>query len=135
MDEEPNLRVVGNSEAEEESKQKNKDRQEARNLQLSTERGHYGDLAEQPGRENLLFLMPSIINRAVPYTCLLQTGAVSSENNEYLLPEHIEWLRGKFQRQHARMFACRPPLPSLSLGEDQQHQALRPLHRMVQQGC
>ena len=134
MDEEPNLRVVGNSEAEEEAKQKNKDRQEARNLQLSTERGHYGDLAEQPGRENLLFLMPSIINRAVPYTCLLQTGAVSSENNEYLLPEHIEWLRGKFQRQHARMFACRPPLPSLSLGEDQQHQALRPLHRMVQQG-
>ena len=136
MEEEQHVRVVGNaqSDAEDEPKQKNKDRQEARNLQLSTERGHYGDLAALPGRENLLFLMPSITHRAVPYTCLLQTSAVSAENNEYLLPEHIEWLKGKSQRQYARMFACRPPLPSLSLGEDQEHQELRQLHRMVRQG-
>ena len=78
--------------------------------------------------------MPSITYRAVPYTCLLQTNAVPSENNEYLLPEHIEWLKGKGQRQYARMFACRAPLPSLSLGEDQQHQELRQLYRMVRQG-
>jgi hypothetical protein len=135
MEEEPNLRIVGHAHnEEEETKHKNKDRQEPRNLQPSSERGQYGDLAEQPGRENLLFLMPSIANRPVPYTCLLQTSAVSSDNNEYLLPEHIEWLKGKGQRQHARMFACRPPLPSLAIGADQEHQELRQLHRMVKQG-
>jgi hypothetical protein len=135
MDEEPSIRTVGNaeSEAEEEPKQKNKDRQEPRNLQPSTERGHYGDIAQQPGRENLLFLMPSIAHRAVPYTCLLQTKAVASENNEYVSAEHIEWMTGKSQRLHARTFATRPALPSLSLGADQEHQELRQLHRMVKQ--
>ena len=136
MAERQNYRQVGMHEAEEEEpKQKNKDRQEPRTLQPSTERGHYGDLAEQPGCENLLFLMPCVAKQAVPYTCLLQTNAVSSENNPYLLPEHIEeWFDGNSQRQHARLFGIRPPLPSLSLGADQEHQELRQLHRMVKQG-
>ncbi|MBV5344229.1 MAG: hypothetical protein JZU63_01115, partial [Rhodoferax sp.] len=69
----------------------------------------------------------------VPYTCLLQTNAVASENNEYLLPEHIAWMKGNSQRLHARRFASRPALPSLSLGADQEHQELRQLHRMVKQ--
>ena len=136
MAERQNYRQVGVHEDEdaEQTKKMNKDRQEPRTLQPSTERGHYGDLAEQPGHENLLFLMPSVVKQAIPYTCLLQTNTVSSENNPYLLPEHIEWLNGSAQRQHARLFGIRPPLPSLSLGADQQHQELRQLHRMVKQG-
>ena len=134
MEEEQNVRLVGEAQMEEEdSKKKNKDRQETRNLQPSTERGRYGDLAEQPGRENFLFLMPCITNQSVPYTCLLQTNTVSSDNNEYLLPEHVEWLRSS-QRNFARLFASRPSLPSLSLGGDQQHQELRQVHRMLKQG-
>jgi hypothetical protein len=37
-------------------------------------------------------------------------------------------------RHHARLFGIRPPLCSLSLGADQEHQELRQLHRMVKQG-
>ena len=131
-----NYRQVGTQEEDDadQTKKNNKDRQEQRNLQPSTERGQYGDLAEKPGCENLLFMMPSVAKQPVPYTCLLQTSAVSSENNEYLLPEHIEWLNGNSQRQHARLFGIRPPLPSLSLGADQEHQELRQLYRMVKQG-
>ena len=134
MEEEPRVRLVGDAQFDEEdAKKKNKDRQETRNLQPSTERGHYGDLAGQPGRENFLFMMPCITHQSVPYTCLLQNNTVSPDNNDYLLPEHVEWFR-KSQRNFARLFASRPPLPSLSLGADQQHQQLRQMHRMVQQG-
>jgi hypothetical protein len=45
----------------------------------------------------------------------------------------VEWFRNS-QRNFARLFASRPPLPSLSLGADQEHQELRQLHRMVRQG-
>ena len=123
-----------NDEEAEEPKQKNKDRQEPRNLQPCTERANYADLAEHPGCENYMFLMPCITNRPVPYNCLLQTNAVASENNQYLLPEQIEYLQGPAMRHHARLFGIRPPLCSLSLGADQEHQELRQLHRMVKQG-
>jgi hypothetical protein len=130
------FRAVGmhEDEAAEESKHKNKDRQEPRNLQLSMERGNYGDLAEIPGCDNYMFLMPCITNRAVPYNCLLQTNAVASENNHYLLPEGIEYLQSPSMRHHARLFGIRPPLCSLSLGAEQEYQELRQVHRMVQQG-
>jgi len=131
-----NYREVGMHEDDgaDEPKQKNKDRQEPRTLQPSTERGNYADLADVPGLENYMFMMPCITNRAVPYSCLLQTNAVSSDKNEYLLPEHIEYLQGPSMRHHARLFGIRPPLCSLSLGADQEHQELRQLHRMVKQG-
>ena len=133
--EQQTFRQVGMEEAaEDEPKQKIKDRQEARTLQPSTERANYADLAEQPGCENYMFLLPCIANRAVPYSFLLQTNAVASENNEYLLPEHLEYLQGPSMRQHARLFGIRPPLCSLTLGADQEQQELRQLNRMVKQG-
>jgi hypothetical protein len=105
---------------EEEPKLKNKDRQEARKLQPSSERANYGDL---PG--NYIFGLSPIANLPVPYGCLLDTGAVASENNEYLQQEHIEYLQGPAMRQHARLFAIRPALPSATLGEGQEQQPLR----------
>jgi hypothetical protein len=127
-------RTVGMQEAEEDPKQKNKERQEPRTLLPSTERATYADLADEVGQENYMLLMPCIANRALPYTMLLQMNAVAVENNEYLLPNHIEYLRGPNMRQHARWFGIRPTLPSLTLGGEQQHQQLRQFFRMVPQG-
>ena len=119
---------------EEDPKQKNKERQEPHTLQPSTERTNYVDLAEQPGCENYMFLLPCITNRAVPYNFLLQTNAVACDNNEYLLPEHLEYLQVPSMCQHARLFGIRPPLCSLTLGADQEQQELRQMPRMVKQG-
>jgi hypothetical protein len=132
MPEAQSFRRVGaaSDDAEEEDpKQKNKDRQEARKLQPSTERANYGDLAG-----NYIFGLAPIANLPVPYGCLLETGAVAAENNEYLQPEHIEYLQGPAMRQHARLFAIRPALPSLTLGADQEQQLLRQVARMRPQG-
>jgi hypothetical protein len=127
-------RVGMDDPVEDDSKQKNKDRQEPRTLLPSTERANYGDLAEQPGCENYMFMLPCITNRAVPYNFLLQTNAVACEGNEYLLPDHLEYLQGPSMRQHARLFGIRPPLCSLTLGAHQEEQELRQLNRMVKQG-
>ena len=126
--------VAAMEEAEDDPKQKNKERQEPRALLPSTERATYADLADEPGGENYMFLLSSIANKALPYTLLLQTNAVAAENNEYLLPQHIEHLQSASMRQHARWFSIRPALPSLALGGEQQHQELRQLFRMVPQG-
>ncbi len=77
--------VADMEEAEEDPKQKNKERQEPRALLPSTERATYADLADEPGCENYMLTLPCIASRAVPYTLLLQTNVVAAENNEYLL--------------------------------------------------
>jgi hypothetical protein len=125
---------VAAMEEEEDPKQKNKERQEPRALLPSTERATYADLADEAGSENYMFLLSCIAKKALPYTLLLQTNAVAAENNEYLLPQHIEHLQGLGMRQHARLFSVRPALPSQTLGGEQQHQQLRQMYRMVQQG-
>ena len=126
--------VASMEEAEEDPKQKNKERQEPRALLPSTERATYADLADEPGSENYMFLLSCIVKKALPYTLLLQTNAVAAENNEYLLPQHIEHLQGANMRQHARLFSIRPALPSLTLGGEQQQLLLRQMFRMVPQG-
>ena len=95
---------VDMEEAEEEDKQKKKERQEPRTLLPSTERATYADVADEPGCENYMFMLPCIATNPLPYHCLLQSNAVAAEKNEYLLPKHIEYLQGPCMRQHARLF-------------------------------
>jgi hypothetical protein len=69
---------VGMEEADEETKQKMKERPEPRALLPSMERATYADLADEPGSENYRFLLPCLTHRALPYHCLLQTNAVAA---------------------------------------------------------
>jgi hypothetical protein len=81
-----------------------------------------------------MFLLPPIVDQPVPYVCLLQMKEVASEKNEYLKPEDLDYLQSASMRQHARLFAIRPLLPSLALGADQEQQELRQVPRMLRQG-
>ena len=130
FEERTHVRKVGNAEEDlDEQRQKNKDRQDPRKLEPSTERGTYADI-----KDNYMFKLPCISRRPVPYTCLLQMHEVSSENNPYLTPQHIQYLQSPCMRQHARLFAIRPVLPSVVLGSPQYVQPLRQIDRMVPQG-